>query len=468
MSTTNQTSGRRQELHRRKVGPRTLVTPDNAGLLLEKDTLLSISNRISKITKQKLTPGDVPILIQFVQDLPPNQFYQLSLSESENRIASLFVNRNKNFQNSLPYSEGDISNLARIDEVTTDGTVSDYLREEVLQTTANENQYKYSAHAERRGNSVIDRDRVKGLRSSPDSIASSHIDLAKSLAPMSKFFDPENIDEIFARANSSIPGLQTYQNITLPHRIIPLDSRNRIQSHVRSNEVKWNLHAAGQPGRLGDIRIQDTLKEIIEVKICPFWLPVNNPLDDYYSTVRLHIREFWQHSEVTEFLNSDESIPTVYGYHFEFEITRRERNRIYLEPVCSSYKFHKPIARVETLTFGFRSPFRTITVEADRGTFTATYSPAAGDPTSFALTSGGVHGLSTGDLVYFIDFSSANVTINSEINREEGHIITRIDDTTFTIASDTNVLAPGTLTGNTVLYGSKRIIVQLEFTSLER
>lgn len=469
MSTTNQTSGRQQEFHRRRVGPNTLVTADNRGLLLERKTLVSITNCISKQTHARFKGGEVISLVEFISDLPPEQFYNKSLEDAENKIANMFVNRRDVMRKSGRPAQA-IGVLSGTDEVSPDATIDDYLTEEVMQTTHNENQYKYSTHAERRGNSIIDRDRVNGHRSSPNNIPSGHsqnVDIARVLAPLSQFFDPKNIDEIFSRAISSVPGVQTFQNITFPHRTIPLDSRNRILAHNRSNQIKFNLHSAGQPGRLGDIRIQDTLQEIIEVRICPFWLPVNNPMDDYYSTVRVGIEEFWQRAEVTEFLDANESVPTNYGYHFEFEITRRDKNRVYLVPVCSTYKFHKPIARVETLTLNFRSPFRPVTIESDRGTYTMTYSDNVGDPTTFTLTDGSEHGLSTGDLIYMLNANSGSL-LDDELNREDGHIVTRINDTEFTIESDTNAVAPGTETGRTVLYGSKRIIIQLEFTSLER
>jgi len=466
MSTTNHRSGRHKELARRRIGPKTLVAPDNEGLLLEKETLISIANRISKITGEKLQRGQIGELIDFISQLPPEQFYQKQLHEAEQKIANLYHRRHANIRNSRARDgSDDVAHLSRVDEITPNGSIHEYLHEEVMNTTPNENQYKYSAHVDRRGNAVVDRDRVSGIRSSPNSVPSGYSD---KLTPLSNFFSPENIDEIFQRANSAVPGFQTFQNITFPHRTIPLDSRNRVLAHSTSNQIKFNLNTAGHQGRLGDVRIQDTLSDIIEVRICPFWLPVNNPMDDYYSNIRMHINEFTQHAEVTEFLDSYESIPTVYGYHFEFEISRQEKNRIYLTPVCASYKFHKPIARVETLTLNFRSPFRPVTIEADRGEYTITYSPAASDPTTLALTDGSEHGLSTGDLIYILESGSGSSALNRELTREEGHVITRINNIEFTIETDTNAVAPGTETNITVLYGSKRIILQMEFTSLER
>jgi len=470
--TTTHAYGRQKELGARRVKNNTIVTPDNQGILLEKETLLSISNKISSITGAKMTATSVSELVDMIKYMPPEQFFKRSLNHAENTIAKMFMT--KHLREAAHVDVG-------LDRDGGDNThLGDYMKQEVMQTSADEHQYKYTAHADRRGNSIIDRDRVDGLRSSPNNVASSYGinpelgvndpafigKIMEALNRVGSSFDPENIDQMFDRARSSVPGLQTFQNICFPHRVVPLDSRNKLQAHNMENEIKWNLHSSGDSGRLGDVRIQDTLQEVIRVKICPFWIPIQDPLDEYYDKIRIHIKEFWQASIVTEFLESDQTTPTTYNYHFEMEITEKKADRILLTPICNTYTFSKPIARIETLTVCFRSPFKAITLLDDQGLFTMTYSIAAAAPTVFSINSG-VHNLNTGDLVYIIDTNTGNNALTSTINRTSGHFITRINNTDFSINVDTNTLSPGSETNISVVYGSKRIFLQMEFTSLE-
>lgn len=478
MATTSTAQGLSQELQRSGIGPGTVITPDNGKLLLEKNVIIAIANQISKITKAKLGTNEVTELVQFVRDTRPERFYKKSLTHAINEISKMFITKYDALLASRAKDGSDnIAKLAHYDEYTNEGTVADYLHEEVLQTSDSEHQYKVTAHSDRRGNAIIDRDRVQGFRSSPNSILPSQItsinderfikEIMNVLTPIGRTINPENMDEYFMRARSAIPGLQTFDNIVLPHRTIPLDSRHRMLSNPSTTEITWSLNPAGKPGQYGDIWLQDTLQQIIKMKIYPFWIPTNNPLYDYFTKIRMNIREIWQHIQVTEFLNPDQSLPTAYGYQFEFIITRREKTRIYLEPISNIYILSKPVARIETLTVEFRSPFQLITLDPDRGIFTATYSAAAGDPTLFTLTNGTSHFLNTGDLVYVINSDSGDTTIDDELNDQQGYIVTRINDTEFTIEVDTNSLAPGNQTGITVIYGSKRIVFQMEFTSLE-
>lgn len=473
-ATASHGSGRKMELQARAINPGMLITPDNGGILLEQDTLKHIANNISTITKRQFTRDEATQLINFIRDMPPQQFYQKTLDFGVRRITNLWLNRVNNDIRSFPRDTGTVDQLAKINEITDRGTVVDYLHQELLQTSDSENQFKWTSHPDRRGNAVIDRDRVNGLRSSPDNIAPNDQDVqvqqlrvmqnvSKSLGSIGQVMNPDNIDHLFKRAQSSTVGLQTFHSITLPHRIIPFDSRNRDVSDTTPNAVKWYLNVSGDIGNLGDIQVQDTLQQIIRIRIEPFYLPVTNVLDDYYTTVDMYIHEFWQRANVTEFLNPLLQSAIQYGYHFRFRARRVGKNRLYLTPEQPEYTFSKPVAQINSITTSFRSPFKPIQLDDDRGVYTATY----GAVTLFTLTSGTNNHLSTGDLVYVINFDSPSATINNQMNTESGLIITRINDTQFTVTVDTSSLGVGDLTDITVLYGSKRIFFQIEFFSLE-
>ena len=472
-ATTSHTSGRQRELQARAIGTDMIVTPDQGGILLEKDTLKLIANKISSITGRKLTSGDVDTLVKFIRELPQQQFYQKRLSIAVDRISQLFVGRHQNIINSIPRDTGSVEQLARINEITDRGTVDEYLTQEVMQTTDDENQYKWTAHAERRGNAVIDRDRVNGLRSSPDNIAPAadpalrQIQLleqvSKTMQSMGRVMNPDFIDHLFKRARSSIAGTQTFQGLTLPHRTIPLDSLNRDLADTTPNTVKWYLNVAGRPGNVGNIQIQDTLQQVIRIIVSPFWLPISSPQYTYYSTIRMNIREFWQRAEVTDYTGANQTDAHQSGYHFQFKVRDIEPNRIFLVPENFEYTVSKPVAEVNSLTLEFRDPFQPVVLQTDRGTYTVTY----GNPTVFNLTSSTNNNLSTADLVYSLNFDSVDTSLNDAINTPNGLPITKITPTQFTVAIDTSSLGVGSQTDVQVLYGSKRIFLQLEFVSLE-
>lgn len=470
-ATTLHTSGRQRELQARAIGTDNFVTPDSGGILLERDTLKLIANRISSNIGRKMQSGEIDQLVKFIRELPQQQFYQKPIGFAIDRISSLFVGRHRN---TISRDTGSVEQLAGIDGVTDQGTVGDYLHQEVMQTTDDENQYKWTSHSERRGNAVIDRDRVAGLRSSPDNIAPIGstdkqqvqllTQLDRTMRSISQVVNPDFIDHLFKRASSSINAIQNFEGITLPRRTIPLDSLNRDLADTTPNAIKWYLNVAGRPGNVGNIQIQDTLQQIIRVRASPFWLPLstNHPYT-YYSTIRMNIREFWQRAEVTDYYGADQTLAVQSGYHFQFKVTQIESNRIFLVPENLEYTFSKPVAQIDSLTLEFREPFQPVLLESDRGTYTVTY----GSPTLFTLTSSTNNNISTGDLVYVLNFDSADSAITDELNTSYGLPATRISNTVFTLPVDSSSLGVGTLTGVQALYGSKRVFLELEFISLE-
>jgi hypothetical protein len=477
---TQHTIGRQAELQARGIGMNTIITPDIGGILLEEDVVRHIANTISGITNRKMRAGEIDTLIAFVREMPPQQFFQKKLGVTVKTIAQMFVRRSQAMAQARPQDTGTVEGLSGTDRHTDRASIADYQIRELMQTTASENPYKITAHADRRGDAVIDRDRADGYRSSPNNVMGSggpqNIGVGAGIPPpffqnvsmtleyIRRFIDPANLDELFKRAHTSLStGLQTYHGITFPHRDISFDSRNRDISDSKPNVIKWYINSSGQLGSRGDIHLQDTLQQIIRMRIAPFWLPVSNPINDFYSTVDMYIHELFQRVDVVEFLDSDQSIATQYGYHFRFRITRRGKDRIYLEPEEADYTFSKPVAQLDSVTVSFRNPFAQVTLPADSGVYTVTY----GNPTLFTLTSGTNNQLNTGDLIYVLNFNSPSQSINDEFNTTDGLIITRISNTQFTVSIDTSSLAPGTLTGINVFYGSKRVFFQIEFTSLE-
>lgn len=457
MSTNNHTQSRKVAFAKRGQLPQTkIITTDNHQVLLTKENLKDVSNMISAKLGRKLSAEEIPILHSFIRSIPPERFFKRTIKDSQSFIVQEFITRNQKKTGNINLPEN-------------------YQQQELYQLTHNENQLKFTTFADRRGNAVIDRNRTEGNYSAPNNVppyrkkkggASGGVssdDLKRESMRTNKmiqnFLDPPSIDEMFKGLRQS---WTTFQTITLPHQTVPLDSRNRLLTHTTTGEYKWNLHSAGQPGRLGDLQLQDTLSEIIRMKICPFWIPVNDVMDDYYAKIRLLIREFSSSStQVTEFLTPDETTPTTEHFHFEFEIDRRDKDRVYLIPVCDTYTFTKPFARPETITTHFRAPYDPIDLDADRVVCVV----SAASPAVFTSTV--PHNVSTGDLVYVIKYGSASASLNQEVNRSKGYFATKLDNFNFTLPVDTTS-AGGVVQNVTVMLGSKRIIINIEFTSLEQ
>jgi hypothetical protein len=473
---------------------------DSGQILLTQDSLISISNIVGRKLKRKLSNGEIAELDRFIGRLPPSQFEGQSLSNAQQKVADQFMYRH-NMWEEVPEEQEDLAALTKLDTITDDPDIKEYQKLELNGLTTNENPLKYGMYHDRRGNSAVDRDRagdvhLVGRRSGPNNIATQELhdmrdgagggegasaattaamarnqhrvnqELIKYLRALNGMFTPEAIEEIFQRSRSS---LITFQSVVLPHQIVPLDSRFRLVEYNSVGSYKWNIHTSNDPGRPGDIRMLDTITEVMQMKICPFWIPVAESRHQFYSKIRMFIKEFKQQSiQVNEFEDCDQGcVPRTHNYHFEFLIDRRETNRIHLIPVCDTFKFRKPMAQVNTMTLEFRAPFEKIEFDIDRLPFTISNTNPA------LFTASESHNLATGDLVYVCNFSSnqanalAAQRTNREVNRYQGHFITRISDTEFTIPIDLSV-EPSDVDNIEVQFGSKRIITQIELISLEQ
>lgn len=460
-----------KEKEYRKSGFRldTLVTPDNHRLFISREFLLLMANKVSSITNKKCTVPEIEQMDIFLKKYPPSKFNNGTMSNALELLANEFINRyavekkiaDKN-------SSTSVVSLTKLNEVTDDPTIDEYQKKEIKQFTLNENQNKYSAFTDRRGNAVVDKERNEGIRSTPDGYPSGHkISINEvneqnyeTLKLVKNFLNPDSIDQLVSRFSSSY---LSFTNVSLPHQIVPLDSKNRLLSNTSNNEYSWNLNYSTNIGQLGDIKVQDTIQQVMRMSVESFWIPLTY-INTYYSRIRMLIKEFTiQSIWDSEFVSSDINKSNLYYYHFEFNITQTSGDRAFLEPVNKDYTFRKPFAQVNTLTISFRTPFQSLTFDDDRGVYTITYA----NPTVFTLTSGTNNNLATGDLIYVINSDSGNTTIDQLLNNINGYIITKISATSFSIPVDTSALV-GTQTGVDVYYGSKRIVVPMRFVCLEQ
>lgn len=449
--------------------PKTIITKDGFEILLTKKCVKQIGNKISRVIGKQLTRGEADELVAFIQALPSRNYIGIEYENAQNLITEQFLNRDH--KNVHEYQ--DVYNITGIEPHP--GDMREYQKKELNLMTTDENPLKYSSHHDRRGNAIIDADRVRvahmmGDRSSANNIkAAKDVDIGEKILEVSqntnraietfnRYMNAESIDEIFARSSRS---WTTYQSIILPHQTIPLDSRFRLPSHNPAYEYKWYLHNSGTAGSIGDIRMKDTLKELISMKVNPFWMPVSRVNNGYYSKIRMLIHEFSaQSTESQQFLaNGDIKIQE---YHFELLVTQQSFGRFYLEPTNDGiFKFRKPFARPESITISFTDPFNVIIPPAD-------YMSASVTPTNPAVFTTNIPTeLATGDIVYIQNFVSTNTQLNVAVNRERGYIATRLGTNSFSIPVDLSSL-PSTITNTLVYIGSKRLIIPIEFTSLEQ
>lgn len=460
-----------RELEKRGVPPdTTVITPDNCYLLIRKETLREIANRISEIIGKKFTPDGINKLFEFISNLPPEMFYNMKLENAKRSIIINFLNQN-NIKHKLDEQEWPISvvEITKLNEVTPYPTIEEYQKKEIKQFTKNESEFKYQAFDRRVGNAIVDKGKMDGTRSIPDGYPSGRKptpdEIAKNtqevLDLVKNFLDPESVNQLFGR----LTNFYTYQSISLPRQVIPLDSKNRLLSNTNNTEYSWNLNYAGHAGDPGDIRVQDTITQIIQMHIDSFWIPKTPTIGNYYQRVRMLIKEFTMQSIWSyDFISSPTGYQPIATYfHFEFNVTEVQNDRILLTPVNPIYSFRKPIAQLNTITICFFTPTLPLVLSSDRDIYTITF----GNPTLFTINSSSTLNLSTGDLVYVLNANTTSSEINTLLNSSTGYFITKVSNTQFTIQVDTSSLT-GTISNVTVFYGSKRIFFPLEFISLEQ
>lgn len=422
----NKELGIRGELYRPSM-----ITYDNKGIIQSKKSLIDISNKVSSIIKARLNESDIKEIDLMVQEVNPQLYLNKSYDYMVTNLAKKFINRKRQRK--------------KRSEKLHEPLYRDFQYNEVTSMTTNEHPYKYGVHHDR-----IGREQPMDKYLDGDYVQERDLNYL-----IEQFISPDNIHELFIKP---LTQYIDFGNINLPHTIVPFDSRYRSMSHTIPNSIQWKLQSSGFEGGIGDIRLLDTLQEIIYVKICPFWIPLGSNKDGYYDKITMTIHEFCgQSAHFAEHRGRDQKDVYPIDHHFEFDIDRIDGNRIYLNPICDRFIPRKPISRVENITVSFRNPFQQVTILDDRGTFSVT----PGLPTLFTGTVS--HNLATGDLVYILNYTNST-SIDALMNQAEGHFITRIDDLQFSIPVDTTGLpSPDVF----IIFGSKRIFFQLEFISLE-
>jgi hypothetical protein len=135
-----------------------------------------------------------------------------------------------------------------------------------------------------------------------------------------------------------------------------------------------------------------------------------------------------------------QGIPTFANnrHHFHFS-TKQEGSRLLLTPLNKIFRFATPINAVEDIILTFRNPLNTITWDKDRFTGVTV---AWENPARFITPSN--HNLQTGDRVYIENFSGSLLAKDEQITKQNGHIITKIDENEFTVNVNLSSANPAT------------------------
>lgn len=236
-----------------------------------------------------------------------------------------------------------------------------------------------------------------------------------------------------------------YQNIANP------DRSRIVFTIVNNTKIKT-------PGS-GVITSISNMRDIVEMEIYPFSIPYMSSADNYYQKITLSILEL---SAISIDAYEDSQ------FHFIFQ-GKINGNLIDLTPINKTFRFFKPVARINEFSLRFGSPLSPIVFDKDRlYTTTINYASNPG-----ILVFAEAHNLVTGDLVYIEKFNTLtpalDLNIIEEINNSQGHICTRINNTSISINVDfTQIAFASQIPGLSVLvyFGSKRILLPLKFRYL--
>jgi hypothetical protein len=247
-----------------------------------------------------------------------------------------------------------------------------------------------------------------------------------------------------------------------------LDSRYRIfleQSCVNIAKYQWNYVQNDMNTQQGSVNIIGNVRDIIGLRILPFRIPYSTTADNAYARISVFIEEL-----------SAQSYIAHEGRKFHFMMNATIDSDFIILDVAnyadSYFWFERPITALSTLTISFGNPIEPIVFERDRDFCGFDYFSIA--PLT-QITTEQPHNLQNGDRVYFTNFKTASINpilysavildqnITTQINSVNGHLITIINSTQFSISVDTSqIQSPIANLRNKVYYGSKRFFLPFE------
>lgn len=204
--------------------------------------------------------------------------------------------------------------------------------------------------------------------------------------------------------------------------------------------------------------LSDQIHNITNIQFDRFNLPYVGSADNVYKKVSVFVEEF---SSMSVLIHSGR-----YHMIFDSEIIG---NQIQLTPLVNDegrFRFHTPVNVLNTLTLSFRSPFSRIEFLPDRYNVTITSLTSTQSILNFTQN----HGVADGELVHLEGFTTDNPSVDftqiALINREQGHIVTFINNTQLRIDID---LSTVTLNPNVLVdcfIATRRLIIPVRMEYL--
>ena len=237
-----------------------------------------------------------------------------------------------------------------------------------------------------------------------------------------------------------------------------LDSKFRNLSTDKS-VFKWTvLHSANTTQ--GTVNtLSDQIHNIANIQFDRFSIPYVASADNVYKKITVFVEEF---SSMSVLINSGRR------YHMIFD-TEIQGNQIQLTPLINDegrFRFHTPVNILDTITLKFQSPFSPIEFLKDRFDIVIT----SLNPTQSTLIFTEQHQVADGELVHLENFNTLNPTTDyakiTEINREQGHIVTFINDVTLRINIGLTAITPDATNIADCFIAARRLIIPLRMEYL--
>ena len=397
--------------------------------IYSKNNLKSLINKLEVVNNKKITKIEISNFIDFLKKFNYNKLYKEFYDKTTNEV-------------SIPNTNDHLIKLYMIDigKLKSSFDMHEFLKKELNDKAMVKGTTDYNFGNNKTTN-------VKDVNK--DVITSTFIPPATSLpnlvskAEQIEFTKILNYQSLWRDSNILIDS--RYQNIAN-------SDRSRIVFTIVNNtKVKT-------PGS-GVITSISNMRDIVEIEIYPFSIPYMSAADNYYQKITLSILEL---SAISIDAYEDSQ------FHFIFQ-GKINGNLIDLTPINKTFRFFKPITRINEFSLRFGSPLSPIEFDKDRlYTQSINYISNPG-----IITFSEAHNLVTGDLVYIENFDTLtpaqDLNIIEEINNTQGHICTRINNTSVSINVDlTQIDLASQIPGLSVLvyFGSKRILLPLKFRYL--
>jgi len=397
--------------------------------IYSKDNLRSLVNNLETINNKKLTKIEITNFIEFLKKFNYNKLYKEFFDKTKNDVNISNVNDH-------------LIKLYMIDigKLKSSFDMHEFLKKELNDKAMIKGTTDYNfGNNSNKFTKEVNRDvSVSSYIPPPNSLPG-----LTSRAEQIEFTKILNYQSLWRDSNILIDS--RYQNIA------NTDRSRVVFTIVNNTKVKT-------PGS-GVITSISNMRDIVEIEIYPFSIPYMSAADNYYQKITLSILEL---SAISIDAYEDSQ------FHFIFQ-GKINGNLIDLTPINKTFRFFKPITRINEFSLRFGSPLSPIQFDKDRlYTSSINYTSNPG-----ILTFSEAHNLITGDLVYIEKFDTLtpaqDLNIIEEINNSQGHICTRINNTSISINVDlTQIALASQIPGLSVLvyFGSKRILLPLKFRYL--